>query len=247
MNPKMKQAILADRRRRKDGTFMNFPVYGDRSGSRGITPGGGSYPIYPSMDWPFMVEGRFRDRDYPDRGTEPNMGYPFTPLVPPIYRGEQYERIKERRDRPMNKIGFANPDELRRDGYGSRADMPHMNEMEHMTSPKTLGYADSTEVEPLTHEKAMRWVQNMKNADGTTGAHWSMDQARQIMEQQHITEDEVEFYVTLNMIYSDYCKVAKRNNCSTIEFYAAMAKAFLDDKDAQPEKLSKYYECIVKH
>ena len=34
---------------------------------------------------------------------------------------------------------------------------------------------------------------------------------------------------------------------SKIEFYADMAKAFLDDKDAQPDKLARYYEYIVKH
>lgn len=62
-----------------------------------------------------------------------------------------------------------------------------------------------------------------------------MEQAKQIMDQQGYSGDEVDFFVAINMMYSDYCKVAKRNNCGTTEFYAAMAKAFLDDKDAQPE------------
>ena len=75
----------------------------------------------------------------------------------------------------------------------------------------------------------------MKNADGSTGPHYTMEQAKQIMDQQGYSGDEVDFFVAINMMYSDYCKVAKRNNCGTTEFYAAMAKAFLDDKDAQPE------------
>lgn len=29
-------------------------------------------------------------------------------------------------------------------------------------------------------------------------------------------------------------------------FYACMAEAFLDDKDAQPDKLARYYQYIVK-
>ena len=32
----------------------------------------------------------------------------------------------------------------------------------------------------------------------------------------------------------------------SLEFYIDMAKAFLDDKDAQPDKLMHYYESIVK-
>lgn len=214
----------------------------ERSGSRGVRNDGSSYPIYP--------EGRFRDRDgrehydngrfAPMRGNYggrvDSYGYGY-PHVPPIYDGGE----------PMNRIGFVNPDEFRSDGYGSRMEMPRMNEMEHRKGKMMSGHADSDMIEPMTHERAVKWVKGMKNADGTTGPHWGMDQTKQVMEQQNIQCDEVEFFVAMNMMYSDYCKVAKKHNCSTTEFYAAMAKAFLDDKDAQPEKLSRYYECIVEH
>ena len=104
-----------------------------------------------------------------------------------------------------------------------------------------------TGVEPMTHDRAVEWVKRMENADGTTGPHWDMNQTRQVMEQHNIHLNDIDFWVTMNMMYSDYCKVAKKHNCSTSEFYAAMAKAFLEDKDAYPEKLSRYYECIVEH
>ena len=58
--------------------------------------------------------------------------------------------------------------------------------------------------------------------------------------------DPVEFWAALNMMYSDYCKVAKRHNTNTVDFYAAMAEAFLNDKDAGPDKLSNYYEYVAK-
>ena len=32
----------------------------------------------------------------------------------------------------------------------------------------------------------------------------------------------------------------------TIDFYVDMAKAFLDDKDAGPDKLAKYYQYVVR-
>lgn len=57
------------------------------------------------------------------------------------------------------------------------------------------------------------------------------------------------FCLAMNMMYSDYCKVAKKYGADTPEFYADMAKAFLRDKDfdGKPEeKLYLYYKTIVE-
>ena len=51
----------------------------------------------------------------------------------------------------------------------------------------------------------------------------------------------------MNAMYSDYCKVAKRYGVDRPEFFAEMAKAWLEDKDAVPNKAAMYYDCIVKH
>lgn len=96
-------------------------------------------------------------------------------------------------------------------------------------------------------DTARAWTQKMKNADGTQGPHWTLEQAKQIMAQRKIGLDPVQFWVTLNMIYSDYSPVAKKHGLGgSLDFYADMAKAFLDDKDAKPNKLSRYYENIVQ-
>lgn len=54
--------------------------------------------------------------------------------------------------------------------------------------------------------------------------------------------------VTMNMMYSDYYPVAVEFGLNRPEFYAALAKAFLIDKDGPgPErKLMEYYEHVVK-
>lgn len=59
--------------------------------------------------------------------------------------------------------------------------------------------------------------------------------------------EPLQFWIAMNMIYSDYVKVAKKLGMNNVDFYACMAKAFLDDKDAQPDKLARYYEYVVKH
>ena len=280
MNPKMKKMIVEDRRRRKDGTYMNYPdIYNEKSGTRIVRRDGTSYPVYPStprMDYDLErrylprygydeddMESRFRDRRgrehydngryAPMRGAYSNdlddtySGYPIYPTVPPIYTG--YDRSGDTHDypdgRPAMRIGFITPEEDH-SRYGSRVDVPRMHEDEYRRSEMSKGWAEAMEPEPMTKDTAMEWVKRMKNEDGTTGPHWTMEQTRQVMDQYNIQCDEIEFFVAMNMMYSDYCKVAKKHNCSTIEFYTGMAKAFLDDKDAYPEKLVRYYECIVK-
>lgn len=57
------------------------------------------------------------------------------------------------------------------------------------------------------------------------------------------------FCLAMNMMYSDYCKVAQKFGADRPEFYAEMAKAFLKDKDFDgngEEKLWLYYKCIVE-
>ncbi len=141
---------------------------------------------------------------------------------------------------------------------------------EAMEKPVTLGSAeevglyaktirrleqlDCRAAEPETEfgrETAMQWAAHMQNADGTTGPHWSMDQTTAVAEGMGIQPSEIPRWawgVTLNMMYSDYYPVAVEFGLNRPEFYAALAKAFLLDKDGPgPErKLMAYYEHIAK-
>ena len=96
-------------------------------------------------------------------------------------------------------------------------------------------------------EKLRKWVEHMENADGTTGPHWTEFEASAIQRQYHSTCDPEKFYAALNMMYSDYCEAAEKAGASTVELYARMAEAFLKDKDAQPDKLARYYRYIARH
>lgn len=100
--------------------------------------------------------------------------------------------------------------------------------------------------EGLDMETAKEWTRGMKNEDGTTGPHWTMEQAKQLIEQRKLDVEPIEFYAILNAMYSDYCKVAKKHNINNMDFYVDLAMAWLDDEDAVPDKALMYYECIVK-
>ena len=84
----------------------------------------------------------------------------------------------------------------------------------------------------------------MKNSDGTTGPHWSYDQATQLMTQRNLTCNPVDFWAALCMMYSDYSKVARAYSADNPNFYADLAAAFPNDEDAVEDKIVKYWECI---
>ena len=97
----------------------------------------------------------------------------------------------------------------------------------------------------LTLEDAKRWTSKMQNADGTTGSHWTLEQTQDVAKQRNITCDPNDFWAVMNMMYSDYCQVAKRQSVDTPGFYADMAKAFLEDTDAVDGKAYLYWDCIA--
>lgn len=106
--------------------------------------------------------------------------------------------------------------------------------------------------EGMSRQLAEEWVSGMKNVDQNTptGGKWSPDQIRTLLQKRGETMDDEKFwafYAVMNAMYSDYYEVAKRYNAVQPEFFADMAKAFLDDKDAVPDKSARYYECIVEH
>lgn len=142
----------------------------------------------------------------------------------------------------MRMIGFGR--EIYND-MRSDASVPNHREGDHMPGKHTKGGARSNM--GMDEHTAREWTSKMENEDGTKGPHWNMEQIKKVMEQRNMIGDPVEFWVAMNMMYSDYCKVAKKLGVNSVDFYAEMAKAFLEDKDTGvPDKLTAYYENIVK-
>ena len=146
----------------------------------------------------------------------------------------EYDDMPTSANRDMRPIGF-------RDGSTS-----YVGD-ETRGTEKRMGYARG-EGARLNRQTAEKWVRGMKNADGSTGEHWSMEQTSAIMERHGLRCNPVKFWVAMNAVYSDLSEVAEKHGVGNEEFYADMARAFLMDKDGPgaKAKLSAYYYGIVK-
>ena len=158
--------------------------------------------------------------------------------------GDRRGDTREEEGGTMRMIGFGR--EIYNNDMRSDASVPSYREGDHMTGSKPKKGSAKSDM-GMDEHLAKEWTAMMENEDGTKGPHWSMEQIKKVIEQRGIPGDPVEIWVAMNMMYSDYCKVAKKLGVNTMDFYAEMARAFLDDKDAGAhDKLTAYYEYIVK-
>lgn len=143
-------------------------------------------------------------------------------------------------------IGFARDwgsEERRTD-----ATIPRYQEMDYMHGQRSAGgMAYSDRLPQFDRQMANEWTQGMKNADGTKGPHWTIEQTTEAMKKYGVKWDEIEFWAVMNSLYSDYCEALKKNNASTMETYVGLAKAWLEDDDAVKDKAAAYFMYIVKH
>ena len=117
------------------------------------------------------------------------------------------------------------------------------------------GMRDYGEMEygKMSHKDIENWKRHLKNQDGTTGEHFKKEQVMQAARQIGVNPEENcnqhILGLVMNMRYSDYCAVAKKFGLDRPDFYAELAKAFLNDKDFEgepEEKVYLYYKCIAE-
>lgn len=122
--------------------------------------------------------------------------------------------------------------------------------MNRILSAYLLQKTTDTNDEMSIKEIAEKWTSGMENEDGTFGAHWCLEETQKVAKEKGIEKhfNEYVWFITMNMMYSDYYKVIKHFELDEIEFCTLMSIAFLDDKDAvsASQKIRNYYCHIVK-
>lgn len=247
--------------RGRNDAEMNFPYNRyDRVENRRVSV---DYEDFPRREWPMEphnnaygnmggsegdytrdarndyrgTQSRFTDdrgRKHYDNGRfapENNMNSSYAPFGP--YGEGNMEMDHDRK----NMIGFERDNEP---AY-------HMDENSSGNVVDFSGEANASKHPKFTPEVAKKWVDGMENEDGTKGAHWNLEQVKQIMAQRGINEDPYTFWAVLNSVYSDDVKIAKKFNVNNIDYYVDRACAWLKDKDAVKDKAAAYFEYVVKH
>lgn len=101
--------------------------------------------------------------------------------------------------------------------------------------------------EPVDERQAMEWVHRMTQPEGGRPMPAFKPEEADSLRRTICPEcDKWEFFVTMNMKYSDEFETARKFGQDRPEFYASLAKGFLTDRDAAPHKLRRYMATIPK-
>lgn len=221
-------------------TMMDPPEMRRQRDSRGRYMEGTSmgYHIPPYLE----------ENDMRRMGEEPDGQNPYGGQ-PEVYRKQEpkaYMPHMTDGKTSAGEIDYARPD----GGYGNVRYFTHrtdpLNQREG--SQRQIGF-QSKEQKPLDKETVTRWVEEMEDGEGVRGGKYTWHQAQQYAMNMGITGQQrlMEFYWAMNAMYADYHQVAKKFGIDKQDFYACMAKAFIEDADAVDNKVEEYVKHIVKH
>lgn len=102
----------------------------------------------------------------------------------------------------------------------------------------------------FNEEHARKAVSKMENEDGTRGPHWSVEETTALASQYGINLgnrfNRYDWFVALNMVYSDYYKViVSITNSNSTKHFVELAKAWINDKDIDEGKMRYYYIYVM--
>lgn len=90
----------------------------------------------------------------------------------------------------------------------------------------------------IPRDEAEQIVRNMR----PKGQYWTYTQVMDLVKSKGIDKCFVSWYLVMNMMYNDYCNTAKMYGLhNDVDFYFSLAKDFIEDPDAKPMKVEKYF------
>lgn len=90
----------------------------------------------------------------------------------------------------------------------------------------------------LTEDKAGEWIRSMR----PLGMHWTLEQTNEVHKEHKLEVDKIDFWAMMNAMYNDYHDIFQDN----VETYISLAKDFICDEDAEPNKTYIYWKNIAK-
>ena len=71
-------------------------------------------------------------------------------------------------------------------------------------------FREATKMIEFTEDDAKAWTAKMENEDGTTGAHWTMEQTDAVANITGVHVKPCTWWTAMNVMYSDYYGVAAK-------------------------------------
>ena len=94
----------------------------------------------------------------------------------------------------------------------------------------------------ITEDLAKEWVSSMRPM-----AKWTMEDTNAVLKQYGLNIDPIQFYVVMNMLYSDMKNVlGSGDDEESLEKYVEATKDWLNDDDVGKDKLYDYYKYVIK-
>ena len=95
--------------------------------------------------------------------------------------------------------------------------------------------------EDVLYKIDYKWARETVRKMKPSGECWSLDAVKDYIQDKPISCDPIEMYMCMNMAYNDYRDVADRMGIDVTEFCYMVARRFIEDDDAPPHKVAKYF------
>lgn len=90
----------------------------------------------------------------------------------------------------------------------------------------------------INRDEAEKIVRNMR----PKGQAWSYQQVVDAVKERGVTKDFCNWYLVMNMVYNDFMNTARAYGAQNdVDFFFSLAKDFIEDPDARPLKVEKYF------
>lgn len=90
----------------------------------------------------------------------------------------------------------------------------------------------------INRDEAEQIVRNMR----PKGQAWSYQQVVDAVKERGVTSDFCNWYLVMNMVYNDFMNTARAYGVQNdVDFFFSLAKDFIEDPDARPLKVEKYF------
>lgn len=90
----------------------------------------------------------------------------------------------------------------------------------------------------INRDEAEQIVRNMR----PKGQAWSYQQVVDAVKERGIASDFCNWYLVMNMVYNDFMNTARAYGMQNdVDFFFSLAKDFIEDPDAKPLKVEKYF------